>query len=118
MQETTSTTVPVPPELAGDAERWERELEWAENAVDCDPTNAYDVARHAARELERCAAEAPEYRSALAELIARARIELVRMRDAAERYREEGRAREQRYHERELYEIHLPVALIRQPTAD
>ena len=45
-------------------------------------------------------------------------IELVRMRDAAERYREEGRAREQRYHERELYEIHLPVALIRQPTAD
>lgn len=118
MQDIPSTTVPVPPELAADAERWERELEWAENAVDCDPTNAYDVSRRTARELEARAAESPEYRRYLAELVARARVELVRMREAAERYRAEGRARERHYHERELYEIHLPVDMIRQPTAE
>ena len=118
MSETITTIGPLSPELAEDAERWERELEWAENAVEFDPTNAYDVARHAARELESRASFAPEFREQLAELIARANVELVRMRDAADRYREEGAAREQHHHERELLDIHIPVAHLRQPSDD
>ena len=118
MSEPTLTTGPLSPEIAQDAERWERELEWAENAVEFDPTNAYDVARHAARELEARAAREPEVRGQLAELIARANVELVRTRDAAERYRQEGAAREHNYHERELLEIHLPVADLRRPMPD
>jgi hypothetical protein len=118
MSDAMTTIGPLSPEIADDAERWERELEWAENAVEYDPTNAYDVARHAAHELEHRTAHAPELRQQLAELIARANVELVRMRDAADRYREEGAAREQHYHERELLEIHVPVEDLRQPADD